>query len=119
MEGGGFGGGGKGSVKSNEGGMGWKAFAEGLPQGVEANIAIAPSNPKVLYATVAGATANNVTTGQVGFYKSVDAGEHWTLVVNPSLNVGGGRGGPSNARKQTDPPPLGRNGRRGSPGPRV
>jgi photosystem II stability/assembly factor-like uncharacterized protein len=93
IEGGGFGGAGNGIFKSIDGGTTWNPLTEGLPQVVEANIAIAPSNSSVLYATVAGATGNNVTTGQVGFYKSTDAGEHWTLVVNPSLNLGGGGAG--------------------------
>jgi photosystem II stability/assembly factor-like uncharacterized protein len=93
IEGGGFGGAGNGIFKSIDGGTTWKPLTEGLPQVVEANIAIAPSNSSVLYATVAGASGNNVTTGQVGFYKSADAGEHWSLVVNPSLNLGGGGAG--------------------------
>lgn len=126
IEGGGFGGAGNGIFKSVDGGTTWKPLTEGLPQVVEANLAIAMSNPKTLYAVVAGATGTNVTTGQIGFYKSTDAGEHWALVVNPSLNAGsgggrgaagggggliltpaGGRGGGGNPQ---DPRPLGRIG---------
>ena len=117
IEGGGFGGAGNGIFKSTDGGTTWKALTEGLPQVVEANIAIAPSNPRTLYATVAGATGTNVTTGQVGFYKSTDAGEHWNLVVNPALSSGGrgaGQPGPTGGRggggSQQDPRPLGRIG---------
>ncbi len=95
VEGGGFGGAGNGIFKSTDGGTTWKPLTEGLPPVIQANLALSQSNPRVLYATVAGATANNQTTGQVGFYKSSDAGEHWTLVRNPAIASGGGRGAPT------------------------
>ena len=89
IEGGGFGGAGNGIFKSTDGGTTWKQLTEGLPSVIQANIAIAPSNPKVLYATVGAAAPPSAaaaggaepTTGVVGFYKSTDGGEHWTLVV--------------------------------------
>jgi photosystem II stability/assembly factor-like uncharacterized protein len=115
IEGGGFGGAGNGIFKSVDGGTTWNPLTEGLPQVVEANIAIAPSNPKTLYATVAGAAGNNVTTGQVGFYKSTDAGEHWTLVVNPNLNAGGGGGGRGSGGGGVAVAPAGGRGGGGSP----
>src|SRR4029079_17242970 len=107
IEGGGFGGTGNGIFKSTDGGTPWKQLTEGLPSVIQANIALAPSNPKVLYATVAGTPADNAgagrgggrgaaaatTTGVVYFYKSTDAGEHWSMVVNSNLQLGGGRGG--------------------------
>lgn len=93
---GGAGGDGKGNgiYKSTDGGTTWKPINEGLPAVIQANIAIAPSNPRVLYAMVAGFTPSAsrggpVGNGGVGFYKSTDAGEHWTLAVD----AGGGRGG--------------------------
>jgi len=79
-EGGGFGGGGNGIFKSTDGGTTWKQLTDGLPNVLQANIAIAPSNPKVLYAMVAPAGANGAS-GPVGFYKSKDGGEHWALAV--------------------------------------
>ena len=79
-EGGGFGGGGNGIFKSTDGGTTWKQLTEGLPNVLQANIAIAPSNPRVLYAMVAPAGANGAS-GPVGFYKSRDGGEHWALAV--------------------------------------
>ena len=79
IEGGGFGGGGNGIFKSTDGGTTWNQLTNGLPSVIQANIAIAPSNPKVLYATVAGAAANNSVTGTVNLYKSADGGEHWAL----------------------------------------
>jgi photosystem II stability/assembly factor-like uncharacterized protein len=105
IEGRAFGGAGNGIYKSTDGGTTWKQLTEGLPPVIQANIAIAPSNPRVLYATVAGtppdATAPT-TTGVVGFYKSTDAGEHWQLVL------------PASATNRTpsaqDPRPLARIG---------
>src|SRR5689334_3262939 len=66
IEGQGFGGTGNGIYKSTDGGTTWKQLTDGLPSVIQANLAIAPSNPKVLYATAAGAAGNNVTTGMVG-----------------------------------------------------
>ena len=101
-EGGGFGGGGNGIFKSSDGGTTWRQLTEGLPSVLQANIAIAPSNPRVMYAMVAPATATGAS-GPVGFYTSTDAGEHWALAVRgadgssvrvpdgrPLVRIGGG-----------------------------
>jgi photosystem II stability/assembly factor-like uncharacterized protein len=107
IEGQGFGGAGNGIFKSTDGGTTWKQLTDGLPSIIQANIALAPSNPNVLYATAAGAGEGggrggqpNIT-GTVGFYKSTDAGEHWKLVTKdpsgqrphdnrPLARIGGG-----------------------------
>ncbi|HLG05532.1 MAG TPA: hypothetical protein VI383_05235, partial [Gemmatimonadales bacterium] len=94
-EGGGFGGGSGGIFKSTDGGTTWRQLTEGLPPILQANLAIAPSNPRVLYAMAAGVTPAG-GSGPVGFYKSTDAGEHWALAR------------PSSATP--DPRPLGRIG---------
>jgi photosystem II stability/assembly factor-like uncharacterized protein len=120
IEGGAFGGAGNGIYKSTDGGTTWKQLTEGLPSVIQANIALAPSNPKVLYATVAGTPADGgggrgggrggaaaTTTGVVYFYKSTDAGEHWQMVVNSNLQAGGGGGRGAGPQ---DPRPLGRIG---------
>jgi photosystem II stability/assembly factor-like uncharacterized protein len=95
IEGGGFGGAGNGIFKSVDGGTTWKQLTEGLPPVIQANLAIAPSDSKTIYATVAGEApaggggrggANN-TNGVVGFYKSVDAGDHWQIVTGPGARV--------------------------------
>ncbi|HEY9225306.1 MAG TPA: hypothetical protein VIP11_01580 [Gemmatimonadaceae bacterium] len=110
IEGQGFGGPGNGIYKSTDGGTTWKQLTEGLPSVIQANIAVAPSNAKTMYAMVAGIPTEpaggrgggrgvNPTTGVVGFYKSTDAGEHWHLAVND--------GGPS---RVVDPRPLARIG---------
>ncbi|MEO7964270.1 MAG: glycoside hydrolase, partial [Gemmatimonadaceae bacterium] len=88
-EGGDFGGGGNGIFKSTDGGTTWRQLTEGLPSVLQANIAIAPNNSKILYAMVAPATATG-ESGPVGFYKSVDGGEHWFLAIKGADGNGNG-----------------------------
>ncbi len=92
-----FGGAGNGIFKSMDGGTTWTPLTVGLPSVIEANLALAPSNPRLLYAMVAGTPQRSAgagpgrdggTTGVVGFYKSTDAGEHWTPVDVPEGPVG-------------------------------
>jgi len=86
-----FGGAGTGIFKSTDGGTTWKPLSEGLPNVIEANLAVAHTNPRLLYAMVAGTPkgeAPKSTTGVVGFYKSTDAGEHWTMVNVPEGPMG-------------------------------
>ncbi len=99
IEGRGFGGGGAGAgiFKSSDGGTSWKPLSEGLPPVLQANIAIAPSNPQLLYAILApAAAAGGGSPGAIGFYKSTDAGEHWALARDraadnrPLARIGGG-----------------------------
>jgi photosystem II stability/assembly factor-like uncharacterized protein len=80
-EGGGFGGGGNGIFKSTDGGTTWHQLTDGLPSVLQANIAVAPSDPSVLYAMVASAGENG-GSGPVRFYRSTDAGEHWYVAVH-------------------------------------
>ncbi|MEO7520211.1 MAG: glycoside hydrolase, partial [Gemmatimonas sp.] len=107
IEGQAFGGAGNGIFKSTDGGATWKQLSNGLPPVIQANIALAPSNSRVLYAMVAGAPTNPnaplTTTGTVNFYKSSDAGETWTPAVEA------GRTGNSAARTP-DTRPMGRIG---------
>jgi photosystem II stability/assembly factor-like uncharacterized protein len=80
---------GGGIYKSTDGGATWKALTNGLPQNgalTQANLAIAPSNSKRLYAAVA---VNAATS----FYRSDDSGETWTQVTQdnrPTGRIGGG-----------------------------
>jgi photosystem II stability/assembly factor-like uncharacterized protein len=67
-----------GIYKSIDGGTTWTQLTNGLPQVLEANIAIAPSNPQVIYAMVASVNPAG-GSGPVNFYKSTDGGAHWTL----------------------------------------
>ena len=107
-EGGSFGGGSGGIFKSTDGGTTWNQLTNGLPQVLEANLAIAPSNPRVVYAMVAavgrpGAPGGSGPSGPIGFYKSTDGGEHWVLRTH-------GRGMPADTTGTDDPRPLARIG---------
>ncbi|MEJ2204700.1 MAG: glycoside hydrolase [Gemmatimonadota bacterium] len=85
-ESGAFGGTGGGVYKSTDGGTTWREITDGLPAVIEANLALAPSDPRVLYAVVAGTRRGEPTTsttGVVGLYRSADGGEHWTPVDVP------------------------------------
>ncbi len=94
IEGAQFGGASGGVFKSTDGGSSWKPLGGGLPAVLEANLAIAPSNTKVLYAMVAGApTAQDSARGAdevLALYKSVDAGEHWYLAAHDSKSKDAG-----------------------------
>ena len=75
---------GGGIYKSTDGGSTWKQLTTGLPQSgalTQANVAIAPSNPKRLYAAV----AVNATTS---FYRSDDSGETWSQITQDNRPVG-------------------------------
>jgi photosystem II stability/assembly factor-like uncharacterized protein len=82
-----WGGSGGGVFKSTDGGTTWRQLTKGLPEGlVQADIAVAPSDPTRLYATVA-------TTRELGIYRSNDAGESWSRATTdsrPAARIGGG-----------------------------
>jgi photosystem II stability/assembly factor-like uncharacterized protein len=82
-----YGGAGGGLFKSTDGGATWRKLTQGLPEDlVQINVAIAPSNPDRLYATLAA-------TRGLGIYRSDDAGERWFRVTtdrHPGLRIGGG-----------------------------
>ncbi len=65
---------GSGLYKSEDGGKTWRELTKGLPSGSNLGrigLAIAPSDPKRMYAMVQSATVG-------GVYRSDDAGESWT-----------------------------------------
>jgi photosystem II stability/assembly factor-like uncharacterized protein len=82
-----FDGQGGGIFKSRDGGKTWRQLAKGLPGGiVQANLAIAPSAPKTLFAAVRTKTIAKL-------YRSDDGGETWRGATDdprPSLGIGGG-----------------------------
>jgi photosystem II stability/assembly factor-like uncharacterized protein len=79
---------GGGLFKSTDGGNTWRQLSNGLPKDLsQIYVAIAPSDPKRLYATVATAS------GSVDVYRSDDAGENWSKATDdprPSGRIGGG-----------------------------
>jgi photosystem II stability/assembly factor-like uncharacterized protein len=82
-----FNGNGGGIFKSVDGGTTWRQLTKGLPNNiVQANLAIAPSAPKTLFAAVKTKTIAKL-------YRSDDAGETWhgtTDDPRPGLGIGGG-----------------------------
>ena len=106
IEGGQFTSGTGGIYKSTDGGSTWKPLTDGLPAVNQANLAIAPSNSKVLYATVAPAAAEGGRGGGagIGLYKSTDGGEHWRLATT---DAGAPAGSPA---RTSDNRPLARIG---------
>ena len=73
-----------GIFKSVDGGATWKKLTAGLPEGlIDAELDIAPSNPRRLYATVEAGEAT-------GVYRSDDGGETWarsTTDARPTSRV--------------------------------
>ena len=79
---------GGGIYKSIDGGDHWQPLTKGMPSEgiVQANLAVAPSQSKRLFASIA-------TAGALGFYRSDDAGESWTKITDdarPAARIGGG-----------------------------
>ena len=82
-----FNGNGGGIFKSVDGGKTWRQLTKGLPDNiVQANLAIAPSAPKTLFASVRTKTIAKL-------YRSDDGGETWRGTTDdprPGLGIGGG-----------------------------
>ena len=83
-----FNGTGGGLYKSTDGGSTWQTLTNGLPNDLsQIYVAIAPSNPRRLYATLSTAS------GKLSVYRSDDAGESWAQITDdprPSGRIGGG-----------------------------
>ena len=80
---------GGGVFKSTDGGKTWRPLTSGFPKDgvVQANIAIAPSNPSRLYAAIA------TLPNGLAIYRSDDAGENWSQATTdsrPAARIGGG-----------------------------
>jgi photosystem II stability/assembly factor-like uncharacterized protein len=84
-----------GLFKSTDGGATWRQLTNGLPKDlVQIYVAIAPSEPNRLYATVGTTNLGAYESGAgLGVYRSDDAGEHWTQITTdprPAMRIGGG-----------------------------
>jgi photosystem II stability/assembly factor-like uncharacterized protein len=79
---------GGGLFKSTDGGNTWHPLTNGLPKDLaQIYVAIAPTDPRRLYATLA------IASGTLAFYRSDDAGESWSKETDdprPSGRIGGG-----------------------------
>ncbi|ACO32902.1 MULTISPECIES: glycoside hydrolase [Acidobacterium] len=76
-----------GIYKSTDGGSTWKKLHGGLPDDIiQAYVAISPSHPSTLFASVA-------VPGKVQLYRSEDGGQTWTAPTTdarPKNRIGGG-----------------------------
>src|SRR5262245_44082515 len=69
-----------GIIKTTNGGITFKPIFDDQPVASIGAIAIAPSDPNIIYVgTGEENPRNNASIGD-GMYKSVDAGEHWTHI---------------------------------------
>jgi len=90
-----FAGTGGGLFKSTDGGTTWRKLSHGLPADlVQINLAIAPSQPNRLYATIATTEPGAYASDKgLGFFRSDDGGENWTRITDdprPAIKIGGG-----------------------------
>lgn len=86
---------GGGLFKSTDGGTTWRQLTKGLPKDfVEIDVAISPSQPRRLYATLGASQKSGVTSKEsAGVFRSDDAGENWYRVTTdprPAIRIGGG-----------------------------
>lgn len=72
-----------GVIKSTDGGATWNYVGSSLPKGNlvgTTKIAISPTNPNVLYVSIANGYSGGTFGSLRGFYRSADAGATWTLL---------------------------------------
>ena len=84
-----------GLFKSTDGGDTWHQLTKGLPDDLEQiQVAIAPSDPNRIYATLSTAHQGAYASGEgLGVYRSDDGGESWTKATGdprPAMKIGGG-----------------------------
>jgi photosystem II stability/assembly factor-like uncharacterized protein len=72
-----FGADGGGVWKTTDGGTVWKPIFDKVPVASIGAMALAPSNPKIIYVGTGTNTISGDTSHGEGVYKSVDGGENW------------------------------------------
>jgi len=92
-----FGSSGGGVWKTVDGGQTWKPMSDGFFGGSVGAVAVAPSDPAVVYAGLGEETIRgNVTHGD-GMWKSTDAGKTWTKIgLDDTRHIGRVRVHPTN-----------------------
>jgi len=90
-----YGGAGGGLFKSTDGGDTWRPLTKGLPADlVQVNVAIAPSRPSRLFASVATTEPTEYGTAKgTGLFRSDDGGLTWVQITTdprPTMKIGGG-----------------------------
>src|SRR5436305_3668829 len=73
-----FGSTGGGVWKTTDGGQTWKPVSDGFFGGTIGAIAVAPSDPSVVYAGTGEETVRGNVSPGAGLLKSTDAGDSWT-----------------------------------------
>ncbi|HZZ38077.1 MAG TPA: glycoside hydrolase [Acidobacteriaceae bacterium] len=84
-----------GLFKSTDGGNNWTQLTKGLPDNLEQiNVAVAPSQPQRLYATMQTKGGGGYTSPRgLYVYRSDDGGESWQKITDdprPAMKIGGG-----------------------------
>ena len=105
-----------GIFKSTDGGTTWKPLTEGLPNIVQANLAVARAIPRSStpwWRAAApggggrGGRGGRGGGGGVGLDKSIDGGEHWFLAVRGRMDAARGAGSaPARAYRRRRPSPV-------------
>ena len=74
--------------KSTDGGIGWASIFDDQPVASIGSLAVAPSDPNVIYVGSGEANVRGNTTPGNGIYKSADAGKTWTHVWTQEGQIG-------------------------------
>src|SRR5438445_3406644 len=92
-----FGSTGGGVWKTTDGGQTWKPVSDGFFGGTVGAIAVAPSDPAVVYAGTGEETVRGNVSPGAGMWKSTDAGKTWTHIgLDDSQHIGRIRVHPNN-----------------------